>query len=527
LILNYLIKINMKNITKKIFLLTMISLLSWSCKDLNTVPYVGQVSELVYKDVNSYKEILAKLYAGLAVSGIKPKDDDVDLKNFNGGFQGYMRVYWYLQEFPTDEAIVGWGDPGLPDLHKMSWTASNAWTSAFYSRILFQAAVVNEFLRESSDAKLASRGIANTTEIKNFRAEARFIRALVYSHGIDLYGSLPLVTEKDKVGSDLPKQATRQELFTFLETELKALENELPDARKNEYGRADKAAAWMTLSKLYLNAEVYIGQKKYTEAAIYAKKVVDAGYNLEANYAHNFLADNHTSKENIFSINFDGNETQTWGGTTTLIHGSIGGNMDPKEFGVDGGWNGFRTTKEFYSTFTSDKTDKRAMFYTNGQELEIEEVGTFTNGYAVTKWKNIDRNGKAGKNATHTDTDFPLFRLAEANLIYAEAVTRGGSGDATLALSLVNALRKRAGTSNLTALSIENIFSERSKELYWEANRRTDLIRFGKFTSGYTWAWKGGIKAGKDVEKFRTLYPLSAGDLIANPNLKQIVNEYK
>jgi hypothetical protein len=402
----------------------------------------------------------------------------------------------------------------------MSWTASNQWSSAFYSRILYQATVANEFLRETTDEKLSARGIPNSDDIKNFRAEARFIRALVYSHGIDLFGSIPLVTEADKVGSALPKQATRAELFTYLESELKALENELPDARTNEYGRADKAAAWMTLAKLYLNAEVYTGQAKYSEAAVYAKKVVDAGYALSADYQHNFLADNDTSKEIIFPINFDGNETQTWGGTTTLIHASIGGTMNPTDFGVDGGWGGFRTTKELVGLFT-DKNDKRALFYSSGQNLEIDNITTFTDGYAVTKWKNVKKDGKPGKNLTHTDTDFQLFRLADAHLMYAEAVVRGGTGDATLALTLVNALRTRAGAAKLTALTLDNLLAERGRELFWEAHRRTDLIRFGKFTTGYNWAWKGGVKAGKDVEAFRTLFPLAATDLVANPTLRQ------
>ncbi|MEO6286312.1 MAG: RagB/SusD family nutrient uptake outer membrane protein [Dyadobacter sp.] len=510
----------MKNIFKSMVYTGAALLALGSCKDLDTKPYVGEVSELVYQDPASYKQILAKLYAGLAVSGIKPKDDDVDLKNYDGGSQGYMRVYWYLQEFPTDEAIVGWGDPGLPDLHKMSWTASNQWSSAFYSRILYQATVANEFLRETTDEKLSARGISNSDDIKNFRAEARFIRALVYSHGIDLFGSIPLVTEADKVGSALPKQATRAELFSYLESELKALENELPDARTNEYGRADKAAAWMTLAKLYLNAEVYTGQAKYSEAAVYAKKVIDAGFVLSADYQHNFLADNDTSKEIIFPINFDGNETQTWGGTTTLIHASIGGTMNPTDFGVDGGWGGFRTTKELVALF-SDKADKRALFYSSGQNLEIDNITTFTDGYAVTKWKNVKKDGKPGKNLTHTDTDFQLFRLADAHLMYAEAVVRGGAGDGALALTLVNALRTRAGAAKLTALTLDNLLAERGRELFWEGHRRTDLIRFGKFTTGYNWAWKGGVKAGKDVEAFRTLFPLAATDLVANPTLKQ------
>ncbi|WP_025765051.1 RagB/SusD family nutrient uptake outer membrane protein [Dyadobacter tibetensis] len=510
----------MKNIFKTTLCATLMLLGLGACKDLDTKPYVGEVSELVYQDVNNYKLILAKLYAGLAVSGIKPKDDDVDLKNYDGGSQGYMRVYWYLQEFPTDEAVTGWGDPGLPDLHKMSWTASNQWSSAFYSRILFQAAVANEFLRETTDEKLSSRGIANSQDIKNYRAEARFIRALVYYHGIDLFGNIPLVTEKDQVGSALPKQATRQELFTYLEGELKALEAELPAPKTNEYGRADQAAAWMTLAKLYLNAEVYVGQKKYTEAAEYAKKVVDAGYTLAPKYAHNFLADNDSSPETIFTINFDGNETQTWGGTTTLIHAAVGGSMNPTDFGVDGGWAGFRTTKELVGLF-DDKKDTRAMFYSTGQTLEIDNITTFTEGYAVTKWKNIKKDGTPGKNLTHTDTDFAVYRLADAYLMYAEAVLRGGNGDTSLALELVNRLRTRAEANKLTVLTLDNLLNERGRELFWEAHRRTDLIRFGKFTSGYNWAWKGGEKSGKDVEDFRTLYPIAGTDLVANPSLVQ------
>ena len=329
-----------------------------------------------------------------------------------------------------------------------------------------------------------------------------------------------MVTEKDQVGSSLPKQATRQELFTYLESELKALETELPDAKTNEYGRADKAAAWMTLAKLYLNAPVYIGQNKHTEAATYAKKVVDAGFTLAPKYSYNFMADNDTSPENIFTINFDGNETQTWGGTTTLIHAAVGGTMTPSNYGVDGGWAGFRTTKDLVNLF-DDKNDSRAMFYSSGQTLDIENLTTFTDGYAITKWTNLKKDGTPGKNLTHTDTDFPVYRLADAYLIYAEAVARGGSGDVTLALSLVNQLRTRAGANKLTTLTLDNLLNERGRELYWEGHRRTDLIRFGKFTSGYNWAWKGGEKAGKDVEAYRSLYPLSGTDLVANPTLKQ------
>src|SRR5690606_4104966 len=124
------------------------------------------------------------------------------------------------------------------------------------------------------------------------------------------------------------------------------------------------------------------------------------------------------------------------------------------------------------------------------------------------------------------DTDYPLFRLADVYLMYAEAVLRGGSGGNTAtALQYINELRTRAygkASRNITAagLTLDFILDERARELNWEACRRTDLIRFGKFTgSNYLWPWKGGVKDGRGVEDWRILYPLPASDVTANPNL--------
>ncbi len=492
-----------------------------ACQTLDTKPFVGQVSDLVYENPANYKKVLAKMYAGLAVSGIEPQDGNVDLQGIDGGSQSYLRAYWYLQQFTTDEAIVGWGDPGLPDLHASSWTSSNQWTSNFYYRVMYQVAVANEFIRETSEEKLASRGISNNAEIGTYRSEARFLRALAYYHALDLFGSVPFVTEADPVGSFLPQQISRADLFAYLETELKALESELPAPRQNEYGRADQAAAWMTLAKLYLNAEVYTGTAKWTEAATYAKKVIDAGYQLTSNYQANFMADNNTSSELIFTINYDGSQTQTWGGTTTLIHAQVGGTMNPADFGIDGGWSGFRTTPQFVALFDSDLSDARRLLHSDGQKLQIDEIGNFDNGFAVTKWTNKTSTGGTGKNLTHTDTDFGLYRLSDAYLMYAEAVTRGGNGDAALALNLVNQLRNRAGADPVNSLNLNFLLDERGRELFWEAHRRTDLVRFGKFTTGYTWSWKGNVKEGRDIEPFRTVFPIASSDIVANTNLRQ------
>ncbi|WP_341225879.1 RagB/SusD family nutrient uptake outer membrane protein [uncultured Arcticibacterium sp.] len=509
----------MKKILNILFAGLMLTALN-ACSDLDTTPYVGEVSDLVYQDADNYKKVLAKLYAGLAVSGIEPQDGNVDLKGIDGGSQSYLRAYWYLQEFTTDEAVVGWGDPGLPDLHASSWTASNQWTSNFYSRTLYQVTVANEFIRESAPEKLEARGLSGDTQIPLYRSEAKFLRALAYYHALDMFGNVPFVTENDPVGAFLPEQISRTELFNYLETELKALETELPGPQGNEYGRADQGAVWMTLAKLYLNAEVYTGTAKYNEAAEYAKKVIDAGYTLNPNYQANFMADNDQSNELIFTINYDGNQTATWGGTTTLIHASIGGTMNPADFGVDGGWSGFRTTKEFVSLFDNGADDRR-LLHSDGQKLEIDEIGTFDNGYAVAKWSNLTSAGVPGKSLAHTDTDFGVYRLSDAYLMYAEAVTRGGSGDQSLALSLVNQLRTRANATPVTALTLDFLLDERGRELFWEAHRRTDLIRFGKFTTGYNWAWKGNVKEGRDIGTHMSLFPIASSDIVANTNLVQ------
>lgn len=504
-----------------------------SCvKDLDRTPFYDITSATVYKDPANYRQILAKMYAGLAVSGQQGPAGKPDISGIDEGFSTYLRQYWKAQELPTDEAVIGWNDGSLPSYHTMTWTSGNEFIAAMYNRIYYQIALCNEFIRETSDAKLQERGITLSNDIKSYRAETRFLRALSYWHALDMFGNVPFVTDADPIGSFIPPQASKSQLFSYIESELKAIEADLADAKKNEYGRADKGAAWMLLSKLYLNAEVYTGTARYTDAITYCNKVIGGGYTLESEYKNLFLADNHKSGEMIFSITFDGTRTKTWGGMTFLVHAPIGGSMNAAEFGVNGGWGGLRTTKQFVALHSdiTGKTDTRAMFYTNGQDIEINNIFTFTDGYAITKYKNVTAAGVKGSDSegNFPDNDFPMFRLGDAYLMYAEAVLRGGTGGSRAqALTYVNALRQRAfkgTTGNITDtdLTLDFILKERGRELVWEAHRRTDLIRFKRFTTGdYLWAWKGGVKDGRAVSDNLNLFPIPAADIVANPNLKQ------
>lgn len=485
-----------------------------------------------YKTAADYKQGLAKLYASFVVAGQVGPGTDADIDNLDVGFGVYLRAYWNLQQLPTDEAVYSWAeDGGIRPLHWQTWTATNSFISAMYTRMMLTIAFCNEFIRASAGSEDA--------EIKRFHAEARFLRALSYYHALDLFGYPPFVTEVEKPGAFFPRQTNPAELFNYIEAELAAIEDELGNPRF-EYGRADQGALWMLQAKLYLNAETYIGQEKYTECLTALNKLLTSNaYSLASNYLLNFRADNNTSPEIILPFNHDARNTQTYGGMGFIIQGQIGGSMNPADFGVTGAWAQNRVTPEFVAKFDdiSGDTDRRAQFHTDGQQLEIEDVGVFTDGYAVKKFKNLTLAGGSalsGGSNDFVDTDFPMFRLADAYLMYAEAVLRGGAGGSDAqALEYINDLRERAygdATGNITAdeLTLPFILDERARELYWECHRRTDLIRYGLLTGGdYIWSWKGNTKEGTATPAYRNLFPIPSTDLAANPSMVQVVSEYQ
>ncbi|RSK43376.1 RagB/SusD family nutrient uptake outer membrane protein [Hymenobacter perfusus] len=528
-----------------------------SCmKELDQEPRFEVTPDKVYVDLNGYQQVLAKLYGGFAVTGQQGPAGQGDINGIDEGTSDYLRQYWSAQEVTTDEATIVWNDPGIRDWHNMNWDSSNPLIRGLYSRIYFEIAACNEFIREASDEKLSSRlSAADVTAARRFRAEARFLRAVSYMHALDLFGNGPFVTEANAVGFERPVYATRQQLFEYVEKELTALSTDadFAEPRAGGYGHVDKAAAWAMLSRLYLNAQVYTGTARYTDAATQAKKVIDAGYSLAktassnaSQYGRLFLADNNTTparNEIIWPVVFDVNNTQSYGGTTFLVNGATGSASNwQRRVGMTTGWGGVRATKNLFNLFqtpgggiTSDTTrDTRGRFWVkkadgSNRPLEIANLYEFEEGYGVVKFRNVNSADVAqGGSQNFSSVDFPMIRLAEVMLTYAEAVKRGGTGDLNLALTYVNQIRARAFNdqpgSAITAAQMTEQFllDERGRELHWEGYRRTDLVRFNQFTtSTYVWPFKGGVAAGRGVESFRNIFPIPAADLSVNQNLKQ------
>jgi hypothetical protein len=485
--------------------------------DLDVTPLENYVrtSDRVYTDVASYKAGLAKLYASFGLTGQQGPAGDGDVGGVDEGFSCFIRSMWNMNELTTDEAVWTYGNDAngtIFNLHYNTWGPTDGIPTALFARIMNVAAISNEFIRATSGN--------NDPDIKKFHAEARFVRALAYYYGIDLFGHMPFITEADLPGAFFPPEISRADLFAYVESELLAIKGDMGEPGF-EYGRADKGACAMLLAKLYLNAEVYLGEgnARYSDAITQLNEVIAGGYSLAPAYLNNFLADNDQSPEIIFAQLFDGNRSQAYDAVNVMIYGNTG----------NGGWSGLRTTSAFVNKF-SDLTESRALFATSGQSLEIEEVNQSSQGYGVFKFRNVTSTGAAGSNPGFQDTDFPMFRLADAYLMYAEAVLRGGTGgDINTALGYVNAIRTRpddvaAGTApgaiTLPELTLEFIIDERARELYWEGHRRTDLIRFGLFTgSEYLWPWKGGEKNGVAFGEHRKVFPIPSTDLALNPNL--------
>lgn len=542
------------NYIKTMILASAMGMMSGCVGDLDVMPLDPNImtAEEAYSTPESYLQGLKKIYSVWALSG---QDDPgaSDLEGMNAGNTVLLRCWWTLQENTTDEAKCAWPDSWVSQVNSIVWnTAEVEPMEGLYHRSMYVVSIVNDFLNQLPNAP---EGV----DRERYEAEARFCRALAYYVLMDSFGNPPFVTEEST--SSLPEQIKRADLFDWIEGELTAIKPSLPEMT-DEYGRADQHCVDFLLARMYLNAEVYAGTNRYTDCISACNNILGSGdYDLADDYAELFMADNGENadarKEVIFPVIADGNTTQSYGIGAIILGSRSGSEGTVENYGCNGGWDGFRATgnlvrafqfsDEDESTWTPDRIiDRRGIFYRAEQTIDIttSSIGTFTSeGWGVHKFTNLNSDGTPGKNATFPDTDFPLFRLADVYLMYAEAVARGGTGgDINTAVGYVNDLRLRGYGSGHTGTTIDaawlrasaqingsnatvefgNILNERCRELYWEATRRTDLIRFGLFTgSAYTWADKGGVITGIGVDDRFNLFPIPVSDISVNSNLEQ------
>lgn len=513
---------------KKLLYILIITITFSSClNDLNTKPEIElTLEELLQQDPNAVSGILSRLYASFALSSVNgPDKSDID---DDAGESPFLRGIINLQDFTADAMKNRWGDNGLDQLTTTSnWDENNKFFRYMFNRIYYTIPQANNLLSVLKNVSVNDQ--------ENIISEVRFIRALAYYYLIDTFGKGTLATE-DNIGESAPlPEVSRVELFNFVESELLAIEDKI--AQSNGYGRANKAVVRMLLSKLYLNAEVYTGTAKFEEAGTYAKKVIDeGGYTLANDFVSIFSGDNESSPEIIFPLIADANISQSFGNTTYIVNGSLSTDtMVPEDYGAKQGWGGHRATKAWYGLYC-DKSitdaaqllacadDRSKLFWTEGHTFEMADYKKWVDGYPSIKFRNSNFSGTS----TATDfssTDFPLFRLADTYLMFAECAVRGAStADINTALTHVNAVRTRANAATITQgdLTLDFIIDERGRELNLEGHRRSDLIRFGKFTGGtYLWPWKGNTANGAPIPESYKLFPIPLSALGANPNLKQ------
>ena len=508
-------------------------------KNINTPDHVYSIKE-------NYKRALYKIYSVLAMSGQEGSGSS-DIDGLDPGNAQFYRSWWNLQVASTDECINSWPDAWVPEITEMKWSAvGNESIEGTYQRGMFVVALVNEYLLQTTDGNMSSRGIEEDffETVHGYRAEARFMRALSYAMLLDTYGNPPFITEENY--TQYPSQIGRENLFDWIVQELVDLKELLPEEKAaGYYGRADRGVVNALLSRLYLNAEVYTGKPKYDECIAVSKEVINSGkYGLTDNYSHLFMADNdrpEVTKEIIFPIVFEGTRTQTYGGIHFLIAASRGNDEVKVEIdGLEEGWSGNRALPTLIHLFdfadndepkADEIKDKRGIFYDANRSIDIQTsyMKTFeTEGWAVYKYTNIKSDGTPGSNTKHPDTDIPFLRLPEVYLNYAEAVLRGGNGGSKgEAVKLINHLRQRgygdqSGNIKEADLTLRFLLDERSRELYWEGTRRSDLVRYGYYTSAtYVWQYKGGVKQGTGIEDFFNLFPIPSTDLSVNGELDQ------
>lgn len=553
----------MKHIIFKTAALGLLALGMASCTDDLNISSVDPQSSPTYDAT----ELLAKQYATLGLTGQKGPAGSADISG-DEGENGFYRAIFNLQELCTDECIWAWQtDTDIPAITNIAWSSSSTRCNWAYQRLSYDITLYNQFITEQT-GKMDDDVIA----------EVRFLRALNYWYFLDLFHKAPF---KETFDSNLPTESAGKTLYDWLDKELTDIEAKLkPIGTYNTssgFGRADQGAAYALHARLALNSAIYTDgvTKDYQKAKDYCDKIINSGaYALStaskngfSGYEQVFMGDNDKNtqamKEIIFPIRQDGTKTEEYAGSTYMVSSMRISGM-PYSY-TDNYWSCNFARKNLVEKFfpnddipmakekATEKTteadiiqidaaagtstadiikkanDDRAMFYTgtggtkNGLRTLSpgKQITGFMNGASIVKWQNRRSDNTDVSNRTFSDTDIPLFRLAEIYLTRAEAEYRL-SGQSDAALADLNVLRTRAHAVARTSIDKNILIDEWCREFYMEGRRRSDLVRFGLFTgSKYLWDFKGGVAGGTGIDAHYAIYPIPSTDIAGNPNMSQ------
>ena len=540
--------------------------------------FVSCADELNIKSVDPHnyptytvEGLLAKQYATLGLTGQKGPAGIADLSG-DEGESGFIRTVFNLQELMTDETLWAYQDnEAIAPITHMNWTKDNARVNWTYQRLIFNITLYNQFITEQT-GKLEEDKVA----------EVRFLRALNYYYFLDLYRKAPF---KDTFDDKLPTEKSGKDLYEWLDNELTTIEPLMAEVgaynNSENFGRADRGAAYALHARLALNSAVYTdGQvKDYQKAIDYCDKIINSKkYDLSrkakngySGYQQLFMGDNDCNpeamKEIIFAVRQDGLKTRQYGGSTYLVAACTKAGMpsastaDPwkcifaredlvKKFFPKGDIP-MATTDDVLANATKDQIiakdnekgygtdaviakakDDRALLYMGVGGCESGKVRTLNpgeaitdplNGAAIVKWSNFHADGTAQHDQNFSDTDIPLFRLAEIYLTRAEAKFRlNGSQDGLADIKLVQDRANRAPDLQATSVDNQTLIDEWCREFFMEGRRRSDLVRFGLFSgSKYLWSFKGGVPNGSGIESHFDIYPIPGNETKNNPNMTQ------
>jgi hypothetical protein len=508
------------------------------------------------QDPKGYMDrVLADVYMSFVNHG---PNNDSQVSGFDGGMSTFQRAIFNLEEVPTDEASwISSGDAAIYQLQFGLVSSDNAAIFGAYSRLIINIALCNDFIRTVNEGLFSLPESLQAEAQENVR-QCKILRSICYFYMINFFGDVPYADENDPMGTVAP-QKSRAEVFTLVTNTLEDVLAEYGTSgyKQAAYGYVGKDVAEAYLVKFYLNAGVFTGTTMYDKCLEHANNLIAAhkGSGFQdsglANYYHqNFAANNssvtinkgqNTVDEVLWLLPANTPNITSYGGSTVMLLGWLSGD-NCAEYNCGNGWKCMAARTQFVNKFNwndddqSVSNDSRVSLWLTSKDGHVNEnpslnqVDYGENGYAAVKLYNWNMNADGTWDKTNAPAfsgdgqltcGWPMLRLSEIYLSAAEAILNG-AGAKSDAVTYVNLIRQRAGLNKWSdsQLTLESLRDERCRELYTECTRRTDLIRYGQWISGYTWNWKYNTAAGTDFPSYYNLYPIPA-TIIAQTTYKQ------